>query len=73
MANVFHELEDKSSILKEGKRILSSGGRLIIVDWKKMDMDIGPPIEERFTPREVISICKKKGFQNQRTIGSRPL
>ncbi len=63
MANVFHELEDRSSILKEGKRILSSRGKLIIVDWKKMDMDFGPPIEERFTQREVISICKKGGFK----------
>ena len=63
MANVFHELEDKSSILKEGKRILSSGGKLVIVDWKKTYMDFGPPIEERFTQQEVISICKNAGFK----------
>ena len=63
MANVFHELEDRSSILKEGKRILSGNGILVIVDWKKMEMDFGPPVEERLTAEEVISICKDNGFE----------
>lgn len=63
MANVFHELEDRSSILKEGKRILSGEGKMIIVDWKKIEMDFGPPVEERLTPEEVISICRDNGFE----------
>ncbi len=63
MANVFHELENRRSILKEGKRILSGNGILVIVDWKKMEMDFGPPVEERLTADEVISICKDNGFR----------
>ncbi|MCX9012862.1 MAG: class I SAM-dependent methyltransferase [Candidatus Methanoperedens sp.] len=63
MANVFHELEDRGSILEEGKRILSSGGRLVIIDWKKIEMDFGPPIEERLTAGEVIAICTDAGFK----------
>lgn len=63
MGNVFHELEDRSSILNEVKRILLSGGLLVIIDWKKMEMDFGPPIEERLTAEEVISICRDSGFE----------
>ncbi|SNQ62560.1 class I SAM-dependent methyltransferase [Candidatus Methanoperedens nitratireducens] len=63
MANVFHELEDRSAILKEGKRILSSRGKLAIVDWKKIEMDFGPPVEERLAEEEVISVCKDSGFE----------
>lgn len=63
MGNVFHELEDRNSILKEVKRILSGEGKLVIVDWKKVEMDFGPPIEERLTAEEVISICKDNGFE----------
>lgn len=63
MANVFHEFEDRSSILKEGMRILSGNGILVIVDWKKMEMDFGPSVEERMTAEEVISICKDYGFE----------
>ncbi len=63
MANVFHELEDRSAILEEGKRILSSRGKLAIVDWKKIEMDFGPPVEERLAEEEIISICKDGGFE----------
>jgi len=63
MANVFHEIEDRDSILKEGKRILKSHGKLIIIDWKKEEMDFGPPIEERLNEREVILICKSNDFE----------
>lgn len=71
MANVFHELEDRNSILKEGRRVLSGKGKLIIVDWKKIEMDFGPPLEERVTAGEVTSICKDNGFifQGQENAG----
>ncbi len=62
MGNVFHELEDINAILNEVKRILSSNGKLVIVDWKKIEMEFGPPVEERLTAEEVISICKDNGF-----------
>ena len=63
MANVFHELEDRGAILREAKRILSGMGRLIIIDWKKMEMEMGPPIEERLSEDEVVSICKDGSFR----------
>lgn len=62
MANVFHELEDRSSLLKEVKRVLDLNGRLAIIDWKKIEMDFGPPIQERLDEKEVIDICSENGF-----------
>jgi ubiquinone/menaquinone biosynthesis C-methylase UbiE len=62
MANVFHELEDKLSLLKEVKRVLKMNGRLMIIDWKKMEMDIGPPLQERLDEKEVIDTCFINGF-----------
>ncbi len=63
MANVFHELDDRGAILKEAKGIISGRGRLIIIDWKKMEMEMGPPIEERLSEDEVVSICEDGGFR----------
>lgn len=62
MVNVFHELEDNFSILKEVKRVLNTNGRIVIIDWKKMKMDFGPPFEERLAEKEVIDICNENGF-----------
>ncbi len=72
MANVFHELEDRRAILKEGKRVLSDRGKLAIVDWKKIEMDFGPPVEERLAEDEIISICKDSGFELQERSDAGP-
>ncbi len=63
IANVFHELDDRGAILNEAKRILSGPGRIIIIDWKKMEMGFGPPVGERLSDDEVISICESRGFR----------
>ncbi|HEX7575294.1 MAG TPA: methyltransferase domain-containing protein, partial [Candidatus Methanoperedens sp.] len=62
MANVFHELEDKLSLLKEVKRVLKINGRLMIIDWKKIEMDFGPPFQERLYEKEVIDTYYGNGF-----------
>ena len=62
MVNVFHELEERPSLLKQVKRVLYKNGRLVIIDWKKIEMDIGPPIEERLNEKEVIDISCSNGF-----------
>jgi ubiquinone/menaquinone biosynthesis C-methylase UbiE len=63
MANVFHELEDRLSLLKEVNRVLKMNGRLIIIDWKKIEMDFGPPVQERLDEKEVIDTCFRNGFK----------
>jgi len=62
MANVFHELEDRFALLEEVKRVLKMNGRMVIIDWKKMEMDFGPPLEERLDENEVIDACYGNGF-----------
>ena len=63
MANVFHELEDKLSLLIEAKSVLKMNGRLMIIDWKKMEMDFGPPLQDRLDEKEVIAACYENGFK----------
>ncbi len=72
MANIFHELEDRGAILKEGKRILSCCGKLAIIDWKKIEMDFGPPLEIRLAEEEVISACGDSGFEIQKRLDAGP-
>lgn len=62
LANVFHELEAPRELLKEIRRILRPQGQLIVIDWKRMEMEMGPPLEQR-TPLEVVLLeLGKAGF-----------
>lgn len=63
MVNVFHELEDRPSLLNQVKRVLNKNGKLVIIDWKKIEMDIGPPFWERLNEKDVIGIGCSNGFK----------
>lgn len=65
LANVFHELHDPTEMLREIHRILSPGGRLLIVDWKKEETPVGPPLHERKSPEEVTETVVPVGFSPQ--------
>ncbi len=59
---VLHEAENAVAFLREVGRILTDGGILLILDWKKRVQDKGPPIEERLTEEEVLKLLEEAGF-----------
>ncbi len=65
LANVFHEIEDKSAYLKEINRILKDGGTFFLLDWKKEDANpvMGPPAEERVSIEESKKFLEESGFK----------
>ena len=64
MINLHHELENPDSILKESFRLLRPGGKILIVDWKKEEMDEGPPYEVRCEVDDVAKQLTLAGFEN---------
>lgn len=64
MINLHHELLDEMSMLKECYRILASGGKIAICDWRKKQTPKGPPLEIRYEPEEVKSQLAASGFRN---------
>ena len=67
LANVFHELEAPLELLREVRRILRPGGRLIVIDWKPVETDFGPPREHRVPAEEVRNSLAAAGFSDQTT------
>jgi ubiquinone/menaquinone biosynthesis C-methylase UbiE len=63
MINLHHELDDPDMMLKECHRVLKSGGYILIADWKKEDMPMGPPTEIRCIPEDVQIQLRNAGFK----------
>ena len=67
LACVLHELDGPGTLL-ECRRILTRTGRLGIVDWKKEDMEFGPPKAHRLDEEEARSILRDAGFHPTTTF-----
>ncbi len=71
MACVLHELDGPATLL-ECRRILRRTGRLAVIDWKKEDMEFGPPKEHRLDESEAQAVLADAGFSLARTFQAGP-
>lgn len=72
LAYMLHEAEDKVFFLEEVKRILREGGILFVIDWVKQEEEKGPPVHERLTQDESISLLRQAGFRDFKTSRLNP-
>ncbi len=66
LAYVLHEAEDKGKFLKELRRLMKKGAKLIVLDWKKKHEEEGPPYEDRLTMKDVRALLTGAGFSRIR-------
>ncbi len=64
MINLHHEMSDPEKILDEAFRILKPGGKILVIDWKKMAMPEGPPTNIRCAAEDVKNQINTSGFMH---------
>jgi len=64
LANVWHEFNRRSHVLREVLRILKNKGRIAILDWRPdVEWLSGPPLEHRLDSRQAVSELDSAGFK----------
>lgn len=56
MVNVLHEVRNRELFASEIFRALKPGGHLFLIDFQKKDTPHGPPMSERLTPEQAVSL-----------------
>ncbi|MBS1263693.1 MAG: Ubiquinone/menaquinone biosynthesis C-methyltransferase UbiE [Methanonatronarchaeales archaeon] len=67
--HVLHEFAGDGT-LEEVYRVLGDGGVLVLVDWRKQEMERGPPLEHRISVEEAREMTSSAGFS---VVEERPL
>jgi len=49
LANILHQIKNKSSLLAEAYRIAKTGAKFLIIEWNDQPSPIGPPLSERIS------------------------
>lgn len=63
ISNLLFQLENKANIFREAKRVLKSGGKLIVIDWTSGKIVLGPPENNRVTADQVQIAAAISGFK----------
>ncbi len=59
MSNVLHEATSPTRLLRDVSRIVKKGGWIAIMEWRKVEMETGPPVSERIAQKDVEKLLTK--------------
>ncbi len=70
LCNVLFQVEDRSSTIKEAKRILKPNGRVLVVDWSDSFGGMGPQPKMVIKKDKIQELFQKEGFHLDREISA---
>jgi len=68
LANILFQSDKKVEIIREAKRTLKNGGRLILIDWRLGTGGFGPPDERRTDETAMRALVVEEGLVFERSI-----
>jgi len=63
LINVLYQSNKRSEMIRESFRMVKRGGKLVIVDWKKVSTPFGPSVEERVNRENLMAVCQRMGME----------
>lgn len=70
ISNVFFQIEDKVTFIKEVKRTLKPKGRMLLIDWSGSFGGMGPTSESVVTEDNARSLFENNGFVFEKNINA---
>jgi ubiquinone/menaquinone biosynthesis C-methylase UbiE len=70
--NVLHHIEKRPAYYDKLLRALRPEGRIVMIDFYKRELPVGPPVSMKLSPEEVIAELEAAGFCLAKTIGFLP-
>lgn len=64
MVNVYHHIEERPAYFSKAKKGIAKGGELVIIDYFKTDLAVGPPLGHKVSMDVVISELKAAGYED---------
>ncbi len=70
MKDMLFQNKNKDQVIKEARRILKIGGKILIVEWSSEDFSIGPEKKLRIYKESVTELAQKKGFRLSKEVSA---
>lgn len=63
IVDTLHHVDDRPAYLRRLRSALRPGGRIAVVDFKKEESDVGPPIAHRLAREQVLAEFELAGYR----------
>ncbi len=68
MASILHQMDSRENLFKNAYRLLKTGGKLLAVEWKKMQTPFGPDISKRVSPEDLRKELLLAGIRHESDV-----
>ncbi|MDJ0646831.1 MAG: class I SAM-dependent methyltransferase [Flavobacteriaceae bacterium] len=62
IVNTYHHIENRPNYFKKVKKGLKTNGELVVIDFFKTEIPVGPPLNHKLAMDSVIDELKKAGY-----------
>jgi ubiquinone/menaquinone biosynthesis C-methylase UbiE len=62
----WHHIENQTKYLELMKRMLKPGGQVVMIDFQKKDLPVGPPLQMKIAKEDLIKQMQRHGFRLQK-------
>lgn len=63
ICDVWHHIENQTKYLSLMKKMLKPGGEIVVIDFHKKELPIGPPMQMKVAREELIKQMETNGFR----------
>jgi ubiquinone/menaquinone biosynthesis C-methylase UbiE len=63
IVDVWHHIEDQAGYLALMKKLLQPGGQVVMIDFHKKDLPVGPPVGMKIAREDLIRQMQEHGFR----------
>jgi ubiquinone/menaquinone biosynthesis C-methylase UbiE len=68
LSGILHLTKLQKNVLRETYRMLKTGGKVVVIEWKKEKLPFGPAFEGKASEEQVEQLLAQSGFRFQNEI-----
>jgi len=63
IVDTVHHIDDRINYLRRLRHVLKPGGRVVVIDFKKQDIPVGPPPEHKLGREQIVDEFTTAGYR----------